>query len=309
MRLAMRHLVLLAILLSLPQNTVVADSPIHVLVWDEQQPRQKEAYEDFLGNAITDYLSKQDGLNVRSTSLSAPGKGIADNLLDSCQVLIWWGHVRQAEITPEEGRAIVARIKRGQLSLIALHSAHWSTPFVEAMNERARMDARNAFPATNGEKVEFEEIAPPRQYTVPQRGAPLTPRATARKFTNGVTRVSIHLPFCCFPAYRPDGKPSTIYTLLKEHPIARGLPATFQLPSTEMYDEPHHVPSPDQVVFEERWPTGDWFRSGCVWQLGKGKVFYFRPGHETYPVYKQAHALKVIDNAVRWLATDKKPVR
>ena len=70
-----------------------------------------------------------------------------------------------------------------------------------------------------------------------------------------------------------------------------------------MYDEAHHVPTPDEVVFEERWPTGDWFRSGCVWNIGKGKVFYFRPGHETYPVYKQEAALKVVENAVRWLGS------
>ena len=118
-----------------------AAEPINVVVWDEQQPRQKEAYDNFLGNEIAKYLSSQPGLNVRSTNLSASGKGIADNVLDSCQVLVWWGHVRQAEITPAEGKQIVARIKRGQLSLIALHSAHWSTPFIEAMNARAKDDA------------------------------------------------------------------------------------------------------------------------------------------------------------------------
>ncbi len=70
-----------------------------------------------------------------------------------------------------------------------------------------------------------------------------------------------------------------------------------------MYDEPFHVPDPDEVIFEERWPTGEWFRSGMVWTIGKGRVFYFRPGHETFPVYKQPLPLKVITNAVRWLAT------
>jgi trehalose utilization protein len=68
--------------------------------------------------------------------------------------------------------------------------------------------------------------------------------------------------------------------------------------------EPFHVPTADEVVFEERWEPGEWFRSGCVWTLGKGKVFYFRPGHETYPVYKQPVALKVVENAVRYLAAE-----
>jgi trehalose utilization protein len=88
---------------------------------------------------------------------------------------------------------------------------------------------------------------------------------------------------------------------MPNHPIAEGIPATFELPQTEMYDEPFHVPEPDQVIFEERWEAGEWFRSGMVWNLGKGKVFYYRPGHETYPVYKEPIPLKILTNAARWL--------
>jgi trehalose utilization protein len=55
------------------------------------------------------------------------------------------------------------------------------------------------------------------------------------------------------------------------------------------------------VVLEERWASGDWFRSGMAWQLGKGRVFYFRPGHETFAVYKEGPVLRLLDNAVRWL--------
>jgi trehalose utilization protein len=54
-------------------------------------------------------------------------------------------------------------------------------------------------------------------------------------------------------------------------------------------------------VFEGRWDRGERFRSGCVWQVGQGRVFYFRPGHETYPVFKQPEPLRVLENAVRWL--------
>ena len=71
-----------------------------------------------------------------------------------------------------------------------------------------------------------------------------------------------------------------------------------------MYDEPLHVPAPDEVIFEDRWPTGEWFRNGMVWRIGRGRVFYFRPGHETYPIYRQPIPLRVIDNAVRWLAAE-----
>ena len=72
---------------------------IKIVVWDEQQPSQKEAYDNFLGNEIASYLGKQDGLSARSVNLTSPEQGIADNVLDSCDVLIWWGHIRQSEIT------------------------------------------------------------------------------------------------------------------------------------------------------------------------------------------------------------------
>jgi len=284
--------------------TAYSAEPINVVVWDEQQPAQKEAYDNFLGNEIAKYLEAQPGLNVRSTNLGAAEKGLADNVLDSAEVLVWWGHVRQFEIPPEKGKEIVQRIKRGQLSLLALHSAHWATPFVEAMNERTQMNARSQFPTVPNERLVIKNIAPPSRYTTPDYDTRITPRIFPRKFPDGRTELTIHLPICCFPAYRNDGKPSSLFTLLPDHPIAKGVPTAFQLPSTEMYDEPFHVPDPDEVVFEERWPTGEWFRSGSVWNIGKGKVFYFRPGHETFPVYKQKVALQIVENAVRYLANE-----
>ena len=284
--------------------TAYSAEPIKVVVWDEQQPAQKEAYDNFLGNEIARYLEAQPGLNVRSTNLGAAEKGLADNVLDSAEVLVWWGHVRQFEISPEKGKEIVQRIKRGQLSLLALHSAHWATPFVEAMNERTQINARSQFPTVPNENLVIKNVAPSNRYTTPDYDTRITPRIFPRKFPDGRTELTIHLPICCFPAYRNDGKPSSLFTLLPDHPIAKGIPNTFQLPSTEMYDEPFHVPDPDEVVFEERWPTGEWFRSGSVWNIGKGKVFYFRPGHETFPVYKQKVALQIVENAVRYLADE-----
>ena len=56
------------------------------------------------------------------------------------------------------------------------------------------------------------------------------------------------------------------------------------------------------MVFEERWDKGEWFRSGPLWKVGKGGVFYFRPGHETFPVFQQAENLRVVENAARYLA-------
>jgi trehalose utilization protein len=276
---------------------------VRVVVWDERQPQQRQAYENFLGNRVAEHLRSEPGLSVRSVALDDPGQGLSEAELGACDVLIWWGHVRQSEVSPETGKRIVARVLAGQLALVALHSAHWSTPFVEAMNERTRRDAERAYRGAGASGVEITYAPPPRRYTVPARDARPTPWADVRKFPDGRQRVEVRLPLCCFPAYRADGKPSTVRVLKPDHPIARGVPRTFEVPRTEMYDEPFHVPEPDEVVLEECWPSGEWFRSGMVWRLGEGRVFYFRPGHETYPVYKEPVPLRILANAARWLGT------
>jgi trehalose utilization protein len=280
------------------------DQRAKVLVWDEQQPAQEQAYANFLGNEIAGRLKSQTGISVRSVSINDPGQGLKSGELDDCNVLIWWGHVRHAEITPETGRSIVQRIKDGKLSLIALHSAHWSTPFVEAMNERTRINFAEQERGGGNDRVEVTYVAPSPRYTVPNADARLTPCWSWRKFPDAHAAATVHLPLCCFPAYRGDGKPSRVKVLKPDHPIVRGVPAEFELAQTEMYDEPFHVPEPDEVVLEERWASGEWFRSGAIWKLGKGRVFYFRPGHETYAVFTQPMPLLILANAVRWLASE-----
>ncbi|HWB11487.1 MAG TPA: ThuA domain-containing protein [Pirellulales bacterium] len=274
---------------------------VRVLVWDEQQPAQKQAYPDFLGNAIAAWLKAQPGIEVRSVRLDDPEQGLADADLAWANVLVWWGHVRQTEITPETARKkIIEPILAGRLSLIALHSAHWSTPFMEAMNERTRHDARRRYP-DGKEPVKFEFV-PPAGRIPPAADSLVTPAYYALKPGGEVRLVRVDLPNCCFPDYRPDGAASKVHVLLPAHPIARGLSETFQIQHTEMYNEPFHVPAPDEVVLRETWARGETFRSGCVWSLGRGKVFYFRPGHETFSVYLQREPLQIVENAARWLA-------
>ncbi len=275
---------------------------VKVLVWDEQQPKQKQAYKNFLGNAIASYLSQVDRVEVRSVKLDDPEQGLTATDLDWADVLIWWGHARQNEITPETAQSkIISRVQKGELDLIALHSAHWSTPFMEAMNARTRLDAAARYPnPVKSRPVAFEFIAPPGKFP-PAHDSLLTPAFYALKRGSQTAIVRVDLPNCCFPDYRPDGAPSTIHVQDFKHPIAQGLPATFVVQHTEMYNEPFHVPAPDEVVFNETWATGEWFRSGAVWNLGEGKVFYFRPGHETFSVYLQKEPLQVIENAVKWL--------
>jgi hypothetical protein len=129
--------------------------PVRVVVWDEQQPQQKEVYDNFLGHTIAKYLEGRPGLAVQSVRLDDPEQGLSADVLDACDVLVWRGHVRQAEVRPATGKKVVERIKAGTLGLLALHSAHWSTPFVEAMNERTRQDAEKEFHSGGKEKAEI----------------------------------------------------------------------------------------------------------------------------------------------------------
>ncbi|MFO1447720.1 MAG: ThuA domain-containing protein [Opitutaceae bacterium] len=86
------------------------------------------------------------------------------------------------------------------------------------------------------------------------------------------------------------------------HPIASGLGPQFELPAEEMYGEPFLVPPPEEQVFISWFEGGEVFRSGCTWRRGNGRIFYFRPGHETYPTYHNVTVRQVIANAVRWAA-------
>jgi trehalose utilization protein len=292
----------LVLLFGVVATTASADElrhPVRVVVWDEQQPEQKTAYPNFLGNAIADYLKTKPGFSVRSVKLDDPGQGVTDEVLDSCDVLVWWGHRRHDEVSKETGRRIVERIKAGKLSLVALHSAHWSTPFVQAMYERTAQDALKSLPESERRDAKLTLVEPPRG--APRAGDPLTPGVERKTTEGGKLELVAKLPRCVFPSWRADGKPGHLTTLLPDHPIAAGLPRQWDVPQTEMYNEPFHVPEPDEVVFEEKWDLGEHFRSGCVWNVGKGKVFYFRPGHETYPVYRQPEPLRVIENACRWM--------
>ena len=209
------------------------------------------------------------GLKARAVALSDPEQGLSADVLDNCDVLMWWGHQKHADIKPETGKKLVARIKAGDFSLIALHSAHFSTPFMEAMFERTRIDTARQFPGGAKEKVEITYVEPPNYRAQPKRNQIVTPYNEVRKFPDGTIKVTTHLPYCCFPAWRADGKPDSIKILKPDHPIAKGLPTNFSIPHTEMYDEPFHVPTPDERILEECWETGEWFPSGSVWHWAR----------------------------------------
>jgi len=284
--------------------------PIRVVVWDEQQPIQKKAYANFLGNEVAENLRRvgQAGkgrkeLSVHSVRLDDPEQGLSQETLDNCDVLIWWGHQRHGEVKTETAKAIVQRITSGQLSLIALHSAHWSTPFIEAMNERAISDARATLSRSERDKVEVRTVQPAKRLY--RKDEPLTPSSRKIAQADGSVVLEVRLPSCVFSGVRDAGEPSHIRTLLKNHPIAKGVPEAFDIPQTEIYDGPFHVPTPDAIIFGEKWNGGEEFPAGCYWKLGRGKVFYFRPGHETYPIFKQPEVMRIVENAVRWFGEKK----
>src|SRR5262249_30793861 len=86
------------------------------------------------------------------------------------------------------------------------------------------------------------------------------------------------------------------------HPIAEGVPHPFVIPQQEMYGEFFDIPQPDELVFISSFAGGEVFRSGCCFTRGRGRIFYFSPGHEFYPVYHQAEVQRVLANAVGWAA-------
>ena len=106
----------------------------------------------------------------------------------------------------------------------------------------------------------------------------------------------------CTLRWRADGELERIWVVAPAHPVAAGVPPYFELPLEEMYCEPFEVPEPDELVFISWFKGGEVFRSGCAYRRGRGRIFYFRPGHETFPTYHDANVQRVIANATRWAA-------
>ena len=216
---------------------------IRVLVWSEgSEPR--DVYGDGIRDAIADYLRTLPDMVVRTESANHPGQGVSRNDLANTEVLIWWAHICHEDITDEEAERIAARVTKGGMGFVALHSSHTSKPL------RALLGASGRIAGTD-----------------------------------------------------LNGGPEQVRVLLPEHPIAQGI-SDFTLPREELWREPFDVPEPDERIFESYFPTHDAvFRiGGGCWTRGAGRVFYFRPGHETYPTYFDKNVQQVIANAVRWAA-------
>jgi trehalose utilization protein len=106
----------------------------------------------------------------------------------------------------------------------------------------------------------------------------------------------------CNLAWReqPQGEIERVWVVNPAHPIAEGLPPYFEVPQSEMYGEPFDIPAPQDIVFISWFQGGEVFRSGCTFQRGRGRIFYFGPGHETFPIYRDPNVLRVIANGIHW---------
>ena len=222
---------------------------LRVTVWGEnvherENPIVAEIYPDGMHRTIADAISKDGDCEVRTATLHDPEHGLTDDVLENTDVLVWWGHAAHGKVADEVVERVLARVWQG-MGFIALHSSHYSKPFMRLMGTSCSIIWREA-----GEKERL---------------------------------------WVCNPA----------------HPIARGIDRYFEIENVEMYGEPFAVPTPEEIVFISWFEGGEVFRSGCTWKRGNGKIFYFRPGHEAYPIYYNKNVRIVLRNAVRWAASDR----
>ena len=105
----------------------------------------------------------------------------------------------------------------------------------------------------------------------------------------------------CMLRWREAGERERLWIVEPSHPITAGIDGEyFELQHTEMYGEFFDIPAPDELIFISWFEGGEVFRSGCTFRRGRGKIFYFRPGHETHPIFYDQHVRQVIANAVKW---------
>lgn len=109
----------------------------------------------------------------------------------------------------------------------------------------------------------------------------------------------------CRLRWREVGEKERVWVVSPGHPVAQGLPETFVIPNQEMYGEPFDIPQDGKIVFMSWFEGGNVFRSGVAFERDRGKIFYFSPGHETYPVYHDENVQKVLSNAIYWTAPER----
>ena len=108
----------------------------------------------------------------------------------------------------------------------------------------------------------------------------------------------------CSLAWRNSADTELVWTVSPAHPISQGVPHPLVIDEQEMYGEFFDIPEPDELVFLSTFTGGEVFRSGCTFKRGHGRIFFFSPGDQDYPVYHHPDIQRVLVNAVRWAAPD-----
>ncbi len=219
-------------------------SKIRVTVWNEAVHEKKNAeigkvYPNGIHGAIAEHLASTEEFEVRTATLNEPDHGLTDAVLESTDVLTWWGHMAHKDVQDAIVEKVHQRVLSG-MGLIVLHSGHFAKIFRKIMG------------------------------------------------TN------------CSLKWREVGEKERVWNVAPGHEITQGIGEHFEIPHSEMYGERFDIPEPDKLIFLSWYQGGEVFRSGCCWDRGNGRVFYFAPGHETYPIYYDKTILKVITNACRW---------
>jgi len=112
----------------------------------------------------------------------------------------------------------------------------------------------------------------------------------------------------CGLCWREAGERERVWVVNPGHPIAQGIDRCIELENSEMYGEPFDIPQPDEQVFISWFEGGEVMRGGCCWMRGSGRIFYFSPGHELYPIYHHPQIQRVIYNAIHWAQPQGSPV-
>jgi trehalose utilization protein len=111
----------------------------------------------------------------------------------------------------------------------------------------------------------------------------------------------------CALCWREAGERERVWNVNPGHPIAAGIGDSIEIEQSEMYGEPFGIPAPDELIFVSWFEGGEIFRGGCTWTRGSGRIFYFSPGHESYPIYHHPDVQRVLANAVQWARPQGRP--
>ncbi|MVA77142.1 trehalose utilization protein ThuA [Auraticoccus sp. F435] len=220
---------------------------MRVTVWNEFQhetrgdERVLAHYPDGIHTVVADGLREVlgDAVQVRTATQPEPEHGLTEEVLAGTDVLMWWGHIRHAEVEDEVVERVLRHVHAG-MGIVVLHSGHYSKVFTRLMGST------------------------------------------------------------CSLRWRNEGERELVWTIDETHPIAEGVPNPIQIPQQEMYGEPFDIPAPHELVFVSSFAGGEVFRSGVTYRRGRGRVFYFSPGDQEYPVYHHPDVRRVLANGVRW---------